>query len=215
MHKLGGSTYHHASFEETQDVLINAAAFGTHDKISGVTENLMMGMLMPGGTGCCDVISLPRAASADDGASAESAVHVRPMTFASPVAVEPMFDACRFVAPLGGAVAPVGGVVAPLFEPQQHAHPAARHKARAGFSTPHADYSTPSSNAVAGVNPSQNSSAGYHSSATSTGGTTTTHNRRGTNFINSTARSLLQFVPLSPSNITITKEFRPLSPRNI
>ena len=57
MHKLGGSTYHHASFEETQDVLINAAAFGVHDRISGVTENIMIGMLMPGGTGCCDIIS--------------------------------------------------------------------------------------------------------------------------------------------------------------
>lgn len=57
MHKLGGSTYHHASFEETQDVLIQAAAFGMYDHISGVTENLMMGQLMPGGTGACDVIS--------------------------------------------------------------------------------------------------------------------------------------------------------------
>jgi DNA-directed RNA polymerase II subunit RPB1 len=56
MHKLGGSTYHHASFEETQDVLIQAAAFGQYDHISGVTENLMMGQLMPGGTGACDVI---------------------------------------------------------------------------------------------------------------------------------------------------------------
>lgn len=56
MHKLGGSTYHHASFEETQDVLIQAAAFGTYDHVTGVTENLMMGQLMPGGTGACDVI---------------------------------------------------------------------------------------------------------------------------------------------------------------
>lgn len=58
MHKLGGSTYHHASFEETQDVLIHAAAFGTRDHVSGVTENLMIGQLMPGGTGSCDIISL-------------------------------------------------------------------------------------------------------------------------------------------------------------
>jgi DNA-directed RNA polymerase II subunit RPB1 len=56
MHKLGGSTYHHASFEETQDVLIQAAAFGTYDHVTGVTENLMMGQLMPGGTGACDII---------------------------------------------------------------------------------------------------------------------------------------------------------------
>jgi DNA-directed RNA polymerase II subunit RPB1 len=59
MHKLGGSTYHHASFEETQDVLIQAAAFGTYDNVTGVTENLMMGQLMPGGTGACDVLFEP------------------------------------------------------------------------------------------------------------------------------------------------------------
>jgi DNA-directed RNA polymerase II subunit RPB1 len=59
MHKLGGSTYHHASFEETQDVLITAAAFGARDRVSGVTENIMMGMLMPGGTGACDVFVPP------------------------------------------------------------------------------------------------------------------------------------------------------------
>jgi DNA-directed RNA polymerase II subunit RPB1 len=63
MHKLGGSTYHHASFEETQDVLIQAAAFGTYDGVTGVTENLMMGQLMPGGTGACDLILPPDGAS--------------------------------------------------------------------------------------------------------------------------------------------------------
>jgi hypothetical protein len=57
MHKLGGSIYHQASFEETQDVLMHAAASGVRDGVNGVTENIMMGMPIPGGTGCCDVIT--------------------------------------------------------------------------------------------------------------------------------------------------------------
>ena len=81
MHKLGGSTYHHASFEETQDVLIHAAAFGTHDKVCGVTESLMMGMLMPGGTGACDVMLSKEAQAAVD-ARAQPTVVVKPLEFA-------------------------------------------------------------------------------------------------------------------------------------
>ena len=218
MHKLGGSTYHHASFEETQDVLINAAAFGTHDKISGVTENLMMGMLMPGGTGCCDIIAAPLLPADDgDGSSdGESAVQVLPMQLALPMMVEPMVDASDAGGSANVCVAPLalGALhdqhVAPLRRSATtvSAHPANRH--RAHFTT--------STTAFTAVPATTNSRTGViHSTTdyTNTGGTQNRRATNSTNYIHSTARSLLQFVPLSPSNITITKEFRPLSPCNI
>ena len=109
MHKLGGSTYHHASFEETQDVLINAAAFGTSDRICGVTDNLMIGMLMPGGTGCCDIID-------DD--SRTRAHHaqktiVKPMTFPSAPAciVRPLVRDLVRECPVPVVVKPLKGLV--------------------------------------------------------------------------------------------------------
>jgi len=39
-----------ASFEETQDVLINAAVFGELDKVRGVSSNIMLGQTFKGGT---------------------------------------------------------------------------------------------------------------------------------------------------------------------
>ena len=40
-----------SSFEETVDVLLDAAAYGETDPIHGVTENIMLGNIAPLGTG--------------------------------------------------------------------------------------------------------------------------------------------------------------------
>merc|ERR1712137_1467227 len=44
------------SFEETVDILLNAAAFGETDNLAGVSENIMLGQLAPVGTGSFDLV---------------------------------------------------------------------------------------------------------------------------------------------------------------
>ena len=44
------------SFEETTDQLLKAAIFGESDPVKGVSANIMLGQLSPGGTGNCDVM---------------------------------------------------------------------------------------------------------------------------------------------------------------
>ncbi|MEE6528760.1 hypothetical protein FKM82_017310, partial [Ascaphus truei] len=44
------------SFEETVDVLMEAAAHGETDPMKGVSENIMLGQLAPAGTGCFDLL---------------------------------------------------------------------------------------------------------------------------------------------------------------
>jgi DNA-directed RNA polymerase II subunit RPB1 len=61
MSKLGASVYTRASFEQTQEVLTWAAAMGTANTTNGVTENIMIGNPISGGTGCCDIITRPDA----------------------------------------------------------------------------------------------------------------------------------------------------------
>jgi len=57
MLKLGASVYTRASFEQTQDVLTWAAAMGSDNPTHGVTENIMLGTPISGGTGACDIIT--------------------------------------------------------------------------------------------------------------------------------------------------------------
>jgi DNA-directed RNA polymerase II subunit RPB1 len=57
MLKLGASVYTRASFEQTQDVLTWAAATGVHNPTHGVTENIMLGTPISGGTGACTLIT--------------------------------------------------------------------------------------------------------------------------------------------------------------
>ncbi len=45
-----------ASFEETLDVLFDAAAYAEKDKMLGVSENIMLGQFIPTGTGAFDVL---------------------------------------------------------------------------------------------------------------------------------------------------------------
>ena len=44
------------SFEETVDVLLEAACFSEVDPMKGVSENIMLGQLAKVGTGCFDLI---------------------------------------------------------------------------------------------------------------------------------------------------------------
>ena len=43
------------SFEDTTDQLIKASIFGEKDKLQGVSSNIMLGQIIPSGTGFCDV----------------------------------------------------------------------------------------------------------------------------------------------------------------
>eukprot|EP01103_Thecamoeba_quadrilineata_P002203 TRINITY_DN12197_c0_g1_i1.p1 TRINITY_DN12197_c0_g1~~TRINITY_DN12197_c0_g1_i1.p1 ORF type:complete len:1771 (-),score=338.80 TRINITY_DN12197_c0_g1_i1:46-5313(-) len=43
------------SFEETVDILLDAATYALTDNIAGVTENIILGQLAPLGTGCFDI----------------------------------------------------------------------------------------------------------------------------------------------------------------
>jgi len=45
------------TFEQTVDILMDAAVFGESDHIRGVAENIIMGQIAPIGTGMMDVIS--------------------------------------------------------------------------------------------------------------------------------------------------------------
>jgi len=45
-----------ASFEETVEILMEAAAFSEMDPLSGVSENIMLGKLAPVGTGMCSLV---------------------------------------------------------------------------------------------------------------------------------------------------------------
>ena len=44
------------SFEETVEVLTDAAAFGELDTLKGISDNIMLGQLIPAGTGVCDLL---------------------------------------------------------------------------------------------------------------------------------------------------------------
>ena len=44
------------SFEETTEILLEAAFFGEHDTLTGITENIIFGQLAPYGTGSVDLI---------------------------------------------------------------------------------------------------------------------------------------------------------------
>lgn len=44
------------SFEETVEILLEAGLFSETDKLSGITENIMLGQLAPFGSGCFDLL---------------------------------------------------------------------------------------------------------------------------------------------------------------
>ncbi|KAM0681121.1 DNA-directed RNA polymerase II core subunit rpo21 [Glugoides intestinalis] len=54
--RASASALKRASFEETVDVLLDAAASSEKDAVCGVSENIMLGQVPPVGTGCIDII---------------------------------------------------------------------------------------------------------------------------------------------------------------
>lgn len=47
------------SFEETVEILLEAAVYAEVDPLRGITENIIMGQLAPYGTGCFDLVIDP------------------------------------------------------------------------------------------------------------------------------------------------------------
>lgn len=48
------------SFEETVEILLESAIYGERDKLSGISENIIMGQLGPFGSGCFGLTIDPR-----------------------------------------------------------------------------------------------------------------------------------------------------------
>ncbi len=47
------------SFEETVEILTDAAAFGEYDPLKGISDNIMLGQMVPAGTGAFDILYDP------------------------------------------------------------------------------------------------------------------------------------------------------------
>ena len=56
INRLDSGPLKKCSFEETCEILVEAAVHNEKDRLLGVTENIIMGQLAPIGTGCFDVI---------------------------------------------------------------------------------------------------------------------------------------------------------------
>lgn len=61
-----------ASFEESTEILMNAAAFYVKDQLRGVTENIMVGELGPFGTGTVQLLAKPNQARSGSGSGSGS-----------------------------------------------------------------------------------------------------------------------------------------------
>ena len=55
INRIDASPLQKSSFEETQEIFMEAAVFGEKDRLLGVSENVMTGKLLPTGTGVFDV----------------------------------------------------------------------------------------------------------------------------------------------------------------
>lgn len=109
MRELGSGVFARASFEETLEVINQAAAFGEKDPLRGVTEAVLIGKLAPAGTGSMSIISKATLKPAP----APRAVLVAPL-------VRERFDASSAFHGSGGAGSePPSLIVRPL--PPRHA----------------------------------------------------------------------------------------------
>jgi len=55
MNRVNSGALRKSSFEETVEILLEAATYSEKDPLSGITENIMFGQLAPTGTGCFDL----------------------------------------------------------------------------------------------------------------------------------------------------------------
>jgi DNA-directed RNA polymerase II subunit RPB1 len=98
INRVSGSSIMHCSFEETVEILMEAAAFSETDHLKGVSENILLGKLAPAGTGEFDMVLDQRM----------------------------LKDAIEYAEPLGGFYegeqifdgSPMGGAATPLLSPQ-------------------------------------------------------------------------------------------------
>jgi len=56
INRVNSGPLRNCSFEETTEILLEAAFFGEHDTLTGITENIIFGQLAPYGTGAVDLI---------------------------------------------------------------------------------------------------------------------------------------------------------------
>jgi len=56
INRIDSGALRKCSFEETVEILLEAAFHSEVDPLSGITENIIMGQLAPYGTGCFDLM---------------------------------------------------------------------------------------------------------------------------------------------------------------
>ena len=78
--KVNGGTFQRASFEETMEVFLEAAAFASTDGVTGVTENIMLGKLAPVGTAAFDLVCPASALGSSLGCAASDVQQFVPKT---------------------------------------------------------------------------------------------------------------------------------------
>lgn len=120
------------SFEETVEILMDAAMFSEGDGLAGVTENVMLGQLAPVGSGHMELVldekKLSKAieydpseiqqimrGSEEDWRTSGFGGPGTPM--ATPFAGTPGFSAASPFSPGGGGFSPAGGVFSPMSSP--------------------------------------------------------------------------------------------------
>jgi len=131
MMKLGASVYTRASFEQTQDVLTWAATMGVDNPTHGVTENIMLGTPIRGGTGACDIITLAHAQPPPPTSSHGVKPMVRPLVQGQGVA--PLKRPVLASKPVRPLVAPTS---APPVPPKHDGFVGKKRRRREGDTTP-------------------------------------------------------------------------------
>lgn len=119
------------SFEETVEILMDAAMFSEGDPLTGVSENVMLGQLAPLGTGIMDlVLDAKKLANAIEYEASEIQQVMQGLDnewrspdqgpgtpMATPFASTPGFSASSPFSPGGGSFSPAAGAFSPMASP--------------------------------------------------------------------------------------------------
>ncbi|GMF25445.1 unnamed protein product [Phytophthora lilii] len=119
------------SFEETVEILMDAAMFSEGDPLTGVSENIMLGQLAPLGTGIMDlVLDAKKLANAIEYEASEIQQVMQGLDnewrspdqgpgtpMATPFASTPGFSASSPFSPGGGSFSPAAGAFSPMASP--------------------------------------------------------------------------------------------------
>lgn len=79
------------SFEETVEILYEAAVFAETDNLTGITENIIMGQLAPYGTGCFDLVVDTKALNEFAQAKPDDEDSDRPMSGGTPMQLNDVY----------------------------------------------------------------------------------------------------------------------------